>query len=384
MTAYPYYLATVVRCHHLTPHMIRIGLDGPDLAGFARGAPDQYVKLLFPAAGQAVPTVPALDDDDVESWYRRYLALPDDVRPIMRTYTIRRHRPEAQEVDVDFVVHYDAGPAARWAERAQLGDHVGIIAARGSYQPPVTADWQLIVVDDADPDPRRRRRVRAGLPEADPLAAAAGSGRAAGRDGIRRPGRRARIRGLFGLDLVAAHVNRENSDHSGIEQQLHAGSRFEAPLHRSCVAGGDLLPRIQQIIRLVGGFADQDDPTVEYAQRCRPQRLAVLDRHIGDHGSRVGLPRPTAARAGWGRRWPPHSTATRPPADAAPHHPRAPTRGLAPCKPALLDRAPRARRQEGGRRRVEKRVRDAAANPQFAGRTTSIVGAFWSRCHLGR
>lgn len=68
----------------------------PELAGFARGGPDQYVKLLFPAAGHTVPTVPALHDNDVESWYQRYLALPDAVRPIMRTNTVRRHRVREQ------------------------------------------------------------------------------------------------------------------------------------------------------------------------------------------------------------------------------------------------------------------------------------------------
>lgn len=148
MTARPYYLATVVRRHHLTPRMIRIGLGGSDLAGFARGAADQCVKLFFPAAGHTVPAVPALDDD-VESWYRRYLALPDAIRPLMRSYTIRRHRPEACEIDIDFFVHYDPGPAGRWAERAQLGDHVGILTSQGSYEPPDAADWQLIVGDEA-------------------------------------------------------------------------------------------------------------------------------------------------------------------------------------------------------------------------------------------
>ncbi|MGQ0776574.1 MAG: siderophore-interacting protein [Pseudonocardiales bacterium] len=149
MTDYPYYLATVVRRHRLTPHMIRIGLGGPDLADFVRLGPDQHVKLLFPAAGHLVPTVPALEDDDVESWYQRYLALPDTVRPVMRTYTIRRHRPETHEVDVDFAIHGDTGFAGKWAELAQRGDQVGVIAAQGSYQPPDTADWQLIIGDEA-------------------------------------------------------------------------------------------------------------------------------------------------------------------------------------------------------------------------------------------
>ncbi|MGH3932283.1 MAG: siderophore-interacting protein [Pseudonocardiaceae bacterium] len=58
MTAYPYYLATVVRRHRLTPRMIRIGLGGSDFVGFARRAPDQYIKLQFPAAGHTNPDRP--------------------------------------------------------------------------------------------------------------------------------------------------------------------------------------------------------------------------------------------------------------------------------------------------------------------------------------
>ncbi len=90
MTAYPYYLLTVVRREWITRHMIRIGFGGADLRGFRRGSPDQYLKLFLPPVGDRVPIVPSLQDDDVESWNRRFRALPDEVRPTMRTYTVRR------------------------------------------------------------------------------------------------------------------------------------------------------------------------------------------------------------------------------------------------------------------------------------------------------
>lgn len=45
MTAYPYHLATVVRRHQLTPHMIRIALGGSDLADFAPRAPEARAQI---------------------------------------------------------------------------------------------------------------------------------------------------------------------------------------------------------------------------------------------------------------------------------------------------------------------------------------------------
>ncbi|MGH8909276.1 MAG: siderophore-interacting protein [Egibacteraceae bacterium] len=147
-SVYPYYRAHVVRAQRVTPHVVRVSFGGDDLTGFARELPDQYVKLFFPLSGQTVPAVPVLTDDDVAGWYQRYLAMPDDIRPVMRTLTVRRHRAETGEVDVDFVLHGDGGPASRWAMRAQPGDQVGILTAQGLYLPPDTAQWQLIAGDE--------------------------------------------------------------------------------------------------------------------------------------------------------------------------------------------------------------------------------------------
>jgi NADPH-dependent ferric siderophore reductase len=129
---YPYFRTRVVRSARLTPHLTRVTVGAPGLAGFPHRGPDQHLKLFFPRPGQGEPEIPPFEDDDVASWYRRYLALPDDVRPDMRTYTARAFRRDAAELDIDFVLHGDrpgdGGPAARWAERAAPGDPVAVLA----------------------------------------------------------------------------------------------------------------------------------------------------------------------------------------------------------------------------------------------------------------
>jgi NADPH-dependent ferric siderophore reductase len=84
---------------------------------------------------------------DVLSWYRTYLAMLDDVRPPMRTYTVRAHRPASTEIDVDFVLHGDTGPASAWASRVTPGDRVAFLGPHGLYDVPAATDWQLLVGD---------------------------------------------------------------------------------------------------------------------------------------------------------------------------------------------------------------------------------------------
>ena len=58
---------------------------------------------------------------DQAGWYREWLAMDPATRGSMRTYTVRQERLDAvyPEIDVDFVMHFDAagngGPAANWA-----------------------------------------------------------------------------------------------------------------------------------------------------------------------------------------------------------------------------------------------------------------------------
>jgi NADPH-dependent ferric siderophore reductase len=153
MTVQPYALfrAAVVRTSQVTPHLRRITFGGPDLAGVVSAGLDQRIKLFFPLPGQDEPVVP-----EGENWYPEFRALPDDVRPAMRTYTIREFRPAALELDVDIVLHGDIGPGSVWAGRAGAGDKVAILApdARHTpivgyeFTPPAGTAWTLVAGDE--------------------------------------------------------------------------------------------------------------------------------------------------------------------------------------------------------------------------------------------
>jgi len=145
--ALTYHRARVGAIRPVTPHMVRVTFAAESFRDVPAGAPDQYVKVFFPLSGQEAPVLPETGSD-VMSWYRTYLAMPDDVRPPMRTYTVRSHRPEAAEIDVDFVLHGDTGPASAWASRAALGDRVTFLNPYGLYDVPAGTDWQLLVGDE--------------------------------------------------------------------------------------------------------------------------------------------------------------------------------------------------------------------------------------------
>ncbi|WBB68091.1 siderophore-interacting protein [Micromonospora sp. WMMD812] len=128
---YRLYPARVVGVTRIGASTVRVTFGGAELAGFAGGGRDQSVSLFLPHPGQPAPVLPAQDGG--EDWFGAYRALDPEVRAVMRSYTIRAQRPEHAEVDIDFVVHGDTGPASRWAGRAGAGDQVVLLG-------PTTAD----------------------------------------------------------------------------------------------------------------------------------------------------------------------------------------------------------------------------------------------------
>ncbi|MBP3042455.1 siderophore-interacting protein [Arthrobacter jiangjiafuii] len=95
---------------------------------------DLRIKVVVPSVddgGNRLP-LPEFDCSD-NGWYRNWLALAQEARGSMRTYTVRAARcsGEDPEIDVDFVLHFDAegkgGPASSWAATAAPGDRVSII-----------------------------------------------------------------------------------------------------------------------------------------------------------------------------------------------------------------------------------------------------------------
>ncbi|MCU0072807.1 siderophore-interacting protein [Pseudomonas koreensis] len=154
-SANPYKLFDVVLRHkqQLSPHLMRVTLASPAVTEMATWAPDQRVKLFFPAADGSPARL-----SQGEGWYARFRSMLVDRRPAMRTYTIRHLRAESGEVDIDFVLHGETGPASRWAMRAQPGESMQILApdnrfsaqeAGGFEWKPPQALKQLLLVADS-------------------------------------------------------------------------------------------------------------------------------------------------------------------------------------------------------------------------------------------
>lgn len=136
----------------LSPSLHRLVFTGADVARMKTEGPDQRIKVFFPLPGQDAPDVPSGED-----WYARYRALADDQRPPMRTYTLRQLRAAQGQVDVDFVLHGETGPASRWATHARPGDRVVLLApdaecAESSegweWKPPAGVGQVLLVADE--------------------------------------------------------------------------------------------------------------------------------------------------------------------------------------------------------------------------------------------
>ncbi|MEU4522297.1 siderophore-interacting protein [Amycolatopsis sp. NPDC024027] len=140
-------LLEVTAVRPVTPRTVRVTFTGDGL-GELEPWPDQQLKLLFPPPGRPVRLPSA--GDDVMRWYQAYLAIPEDERPVMRSYTVRGRDPGRAAIDVDFVLHSgSAGPATAWARRAEPGDVLGRYGPDAAYRRPLsTADTLLCAGDE--------------------------------------------------------------------------------------------------------------------------------------------------------------------------------------------------------------------------------------------
>jgi NADPH-dependent ferric siderophore reductase len=130
----------------LSPSFTRLTLGGEALSGLSRTGLDHTVRLFFPRHGQVGLWLPSRESD---AWMPETLIQPKSRRPWVRNYTVREHRPEAQELDIEFALHGDDGPASAWATRARPGDPAGVFEEGHSYLPPEDADRQLLVGDES-------------------------------------------------------------------------------------------------------------------------------------------------------------------------------------------------------------------------------------------
>lgn len=139
--AYRPYRVRVAAIEQLGPHFTRVVLTGDELATFGTDGLDQRIKLVFPLADGALP-----DLTDENSWYERWLALPDDRRNPIRTYTVRRIDPSLRLLTVDLVRHPPVGgslgPAASWLEQVRVDDELVVVGPDArSIHSGVGLDW---------------------------------------------------------------------------------------------------------------------------------------------------------------------------------------------------------------------------------------------------
>lgn len=146
----PVSLIHVVRSARITPRMARIAFRADRLPDSVGRTPDEQVKLCFPRPGQNVPRLPGSDEnEDTMRWYQAYLGIPEDERPLMRSYTLRTRHPGSNVIEIDFVLHDDAGPATRWARTARPGAVIGMVGPSAEYARPLPeADVLLLAGDE--------------------------------------------------------------------------------------------------------------------------------------------------------------------------------------------------------------------------------------------
>lgn len=130
----------VLRVSDLSPHYRRITLGGPALADYPAGMAGAHLKLFLRRPGQAELALPSFGPNG-PAWP------PREQRPFVRTYTIRRHDAAAGELDLEFVLHGDNGPASAWAAAAKPGDQVGISGPGRREEQVLSADWRLLAGD---------------------------------------------------------------------------------------------------------------------------------------------------------------------------------------------------------------------------------------------
>lgn len=136
----------------LSPALTRFVFSGPELGQMRTLAPDQRIKVLLPAPDGSPPNLPTQGD-----WHASLRALDKAQRPPMRTYTLRALRAEMGEVEVDFVLHGESGPASAWATHAHPGDRLQLVAPNAAFpgdpggyewRPPAAVRHVLLIGDE--------------------------------------------------------------------------------------------------------------------------------------------------------------------------------------------------------------------------------------------
>ena len=136
------FLTSVARIEPLDPPFTRVTFRGGDLVHFEPIGPDQFLYLLLPPAGRSELTIDSSFD------WNRYREMPESERPIGAYYTVRHHRPDVAEIDIDIVRHGHEGQVGTWLRRARPGDPVALWGPRMAYAPLAQTEQLLLIGDE--------------------------------------------------------------------------------------------------------------------------------------------------------------------------------------------------------------------------------------------
>lgn len=119
----------IKKINFISPNMKRITFTGDDLSDFPEDFESGYIKIRLPKSQKLL---------NLDSTKKAFES---------RSYTIRFFRPGDLELDIDFLLHGDSGPASKWANSAQIGEIISVAGPGPVKLASKSSDWFLFVGD---------------------------------------------------------------------------------------------------------------------------------------------------------------------------------------------------------------------------------------------
>lgn len=133
---------TVVERAELSPRLLRLTIEGTELAGIDVDGLGASVRLLVPRPGEALV---------LPTWNGNEFLLSDGSRPALRTFTPLRHQVGATRMDLEIVRH-PGGAVSTWAETVQAGASAALSGpGRGWHLDEATTDLWILGDETALP-----------------------------------------------------------------------------------------------------------------------------------------------------------------------------------------------------------------------------------------
>lgn len=139
---YPPQLIRVLRKEYPAVGLIRIIFSCSFVGNHKYYGSGSHIKLFFPRDNQVTPVLPTLGE-------KGPIWPPANVKPIVRTYTLRYFDESTSELAVEFVDHQDFGVASVWAKNCSVGDCIGFAGPGGPAPLIRPSDWQVLIGDSS-------------------------------------------------------------------------------------------------------------------------------------------------------------------------------------------------------------------------------------------